>query len=259
MKIKNVFLIFAILPLLALSCLDNNVTPDNGFTPPFTGTIFLDPDIINDTDPSTFSSISPNGQDTRTMYDRRSNDFITLKPYLFNAVFNDSLKTEIQVNPEFGSVQNALEEATKYAQFIGKIPTALRKKVETVWIHRGIFPFGGGNKNLLIHTGQAEIYINDGILEETFIHEATHTSLDEIHGATAGWLSAQSADQGFISLYARDFPTREDLAESFLPYLAVKYKADRISKTVADAINLSIPNRMKYFDAQNFDMHPIVK
>jgi len=123
------------------------------YEPPFGGTIFIDPDIITSSDPTTFQNMSYEGQDSRTMFDRRVNAFITLNPYLFNANFDDGLTAEIQVNPEFGSEDDALPEAEKYAVVIGRLPTALRIRVETVWIHKGTEPFGGGNDNLLIHTG----------------------------------------------------------------------------------------------------------
>ena len=45
-------------------------------------------------------------------------------------------------------------------------------------MHDGVFGFGGGNDDLLIHTGQGDAYIADGNLDETFLHEACHTSLD---------------------------------------------------------------------------------
>ena len=38
--------------------------------------------------------------------------------------------------------------------------------------------------------------------------------MDGPHAASAGWLAAQAADPEFISTYARDNPTREDIAES---------------------------------------------
>jgi len=103
----------------------------------------------------------------------------------------------------------------------------------------------------------AAIYIADGVLEEIFIHEAAHTSLDPFHAASAGWLAAQSNDDCFISEYARDNPTREDVAESFLVYLAARYRSDRISTAFRNNILLKIPNRIDYFDAQSFDMYPI--
>ena len=225
--------------------------------PPFSGTIFLDPDIITSSDPTTFQNLSFAGQGSRTMYDRRVSAFITINPYLFDATFDDGLTAEIQVNPEFGGSDAALAEAEKYAEVIGRLPTALRKDVETVWIHKGTQPFGGGNNNLLIHIGQADLYTADGILEETFVHEAAHTSLDAAHASAPAWLAAQSADPTFISTYAGDFPNREDIAESFLLYVAVRYRSDRISQSLANTIMQTMPNRIAYFDNQSFDMYPI--
>src|SRR5262245_38003062 len=119
--------------------------------PPFSGTIFIDPDIITSADPTTFTNITYTGQGLRTMYDRRSNSFNTVNAFLFNARYRDGLQAEVQVNPEFGSSSAASVEATKYATVIGRLPTASRVQVQTVWIHQGVFPFGGGNNNLLIH------------------------------------------------------------------------------------------------------------
>ena len=53
----------------------------------------------------------------------------------------------------------------------------------------------------------------------------------------------------FISTYARDNPQREDIAESVLPWLAVRYRPERISSTLAAIIVQAIPNRLAYFDA----------
>ncbi len=71
--------------------------------PPFGGTIFLDPDIITSSDITTFRGASFSGQGSRTMYDRRVNDWITVNAYLFDAIFDDGPTIEIQVNPEFGA------------------------------------------------------------------------------------------------------------------------------------------------------------
>jgi hypothetical protein len=48
----------------------------------------------------------------------------------------------------------------------------------------------------LIHVGQGEIYLRDGILEETFVHEAAHTSLDAYHASAPGWLAARRSHPG---------------------------------------------------------------
>jgi hypothetical protein len=245
--------------LLAACGGDSTSAPTTPVTtpPPFGGTIFIASDVITSLDPTTFQSLSFAGQGARTMFDRRVNGWITVDAYLFNASFDDGLAAEIQVNPEFGGSNAALAEAEKYVEVIGRLPTALRKDVETVWIHKGTQLFGGGNNNLLIHTGQADLYTADGILEETFVHEAAHTSLDVAHASAPAWLTAQSADLTFISTYARDFPNREDIAESFLPYLAIRYRSDRISQSLANTIMQTMPNRIAYFDNQSFDMYPI--
>lgn len=261
MRNKYQYIFFWCVMSFLLSCEGEPQTPiaDVGEKedPPFSGTIFLDADIINEDDPSTFTGLSYEGQDDRTMYDRRVNDWVNLTPHLFEASYDDGLSIEIQVNPEFGDESAAMGIAEKYARVIGKLPTSLRKDAETSWIHKGVEPFGGGNNNLLIHVGQADIYENDGILEETLVHEASHTSLDAMHALSEAWKAAQEADPAFISTYARDNPEREDIAESFLLYMALRYRPDRISPALKDKIQVSMPSRIQYFDGIELDMYPI--
>jgi len=224
--------------------------------PPYSGTINIAGNIITANDPTAFVSITDAGHGERVMFDRRLNTFKKFDAYLFDAKFDDGLAAEIQVNPEFGSQDAARLEAQKYGPAIGRLPTALRASVKSVWIHRGLNPFGGGNENLLIHTEQAKQYQRQGILEETLVHEGAHTSL-EGHNQAAGWILAQQDDDVFISDYARDYPVREDVAESFLPYLALRFHPNRISQTDTTKILETIPKRIAYFDAQGFAMHPV--
>jgi hypothetical protein len=227
--------------------------------PPFHGTIFIDPDIITPDDPTTFLKLTDAGHGKRKMFDRRVDGWIEVDAYLFIAHFDKDRTIEVQVNPEFGSTEAAMKEAEKFAPVIGRLPAILLTQVETVWIHQGEKPFGGGNKNLLIHVGQADKYLADGILEETLVHEAAHTSLDGKHAAADGWLKAQREDGEFISKYARDNPKREDIAESYLPYLAIRHRRDRIKAELAEKITRAMPHRIEYFDAQSFDVRPIEK
>ena len=223
------------------------------------GTIFLDPDIITPDDPSTFVDAPYAGQGVRNMFDRRVAAFDDYSVYLFDASFDDGLTVEIQVNAEFGSPEAAEAGALKYGFVIGQLPRALRDDIQTVWIHLGDFAYGGGNNNILIHTGRTPQYEDPGILEETLVHEASHTSLDEDHADSAGWLAAQAADGIFISQYAHDNPDREDVAESFLPWLALRHRLDRIPADMAQEFLDNIPNRIAYFDAQPFDLYPVVQ
>jgi hypothetical protein len=230
--------------------------------PPFSGTIFITGDIITSSDPSLFSEIEYKGTGQRQMYDRRNGGaWINIEPYLFDTSFSDGLETEIQINPEF-TLDEATVEANKYAFLIGQLPTALRKDVQTMWIHKGEEAYGGGNYNLLVHTGMTEYYENfdTGIVEETLIHEATHTSLDAYHypdRETNGenWIEAVENDSGcYISTYARDNQYREDIAELMPLYVAVRYFPERISDDLRDKILSCAYNRIKYFDSLGLDM-----
>lgn len=231
--------------------------------PPFDGTIFISGDIITSSDSTLFDSLKYKGTGARQMYDRRNGGaWINIEPHLFHTSFTDGLETEIQINPEF-TKDEATVEANKYAILIGQLPTALRKDVQTMWIHKGEEAYGGGNNNLLVHTGMSKIYENwwtGNIIEETLIHEATHTSIDAYHYPDretdgAAWIDAVSKDAGcYISKYARDFPYREDLAELMPLYVAVRYFPDRISSDVRDKILSCNLNRIKYLDSLKLDM-----
>ena len=225
--------------------------------PPFQGTAFIDPDLIVASDPSALRRLHYAGRDTRTMFDRRANAFVPTDAYLFNATFEGEAVVEVQVNVEFGDPVLAERHAAFYARAIGQLPAGLRTRVETVWVHRGVMPFGGGNDNILVHTGKAAEYLRDGVLEEILMHEAAHTSLDPIHAAADAWLAAQDADGGFISDYARDHSGREDVAESFGPFFALRHRRERIPRGMADMIEATMPNRIDYFDGLDLEMHPV--
>ena len=221
--------------------------------PPYKGTIFVDSDIITDSDPTTYVSKLYQGMGQRLMFDNRINEFRTFNVHLYDVSYSDNNIIEFQINSEFDQVE-AEQKTTFYATAIGRIPAELKSMVRTVWMHRGDEAFGGGNDNILIHTGSiAQSYIADGILEEVLVHESTHTSIDPNHAEATSWLVAQQADADFISTYAQSNPTQEDLAETLLMYLAVTYRSDRISNETKQTIENTIPNRINYITDQNFD------
>lgn len=225
--------------------------------PPYYGTVFLDPDIINENDPTSFIGLNYIGKGKRTMYDYRVEDWIETEAFLFKAQYDDGYTIEIQVNPEFNSIEKAQFQASRFAGPIGRLPTTLRSKLETVWIHMGDKSFGGGNNNILIHTERADQYISEGILEEALVHEGTHTSMDPSYADSDEWKEAQYLDDNFISTYAKEFPNREDLAETYLLYFALKYRSDRLSSDLINTIEKTIPNRIHFFDQLKLEMHPI--
>jgi predicted small lipoprotein YifL len=218
--------------------------------PPFSGTVYLDSAMITGEDPTAFTGVTYVGRGDRQVYDRRVSDWITMSAYLFQAAFVDRPAAEVQVNPELGGEGPARVVAERYAREIGRLPALLRSRVDMIWIHDGTEPFGGGYRSILIHLGQGDLYASLGYLEEVLAHEAVHTSLDAAHASAPGWLVAQRADSTFISTYAEAHPAREDLAESFLAYLALRFRPDRVEASVRQVIAETIPNRLAYFDAE---------
>jgi len=219
--------------------------------PPFYGTISIDPDIILPSDPSAFEAVTYVRQDARTLFDRRTGLSDRVEDvHILIATFRDGDDIEFRVHPEFETQASAEAAAARYAHVIGQLPYVLRRRVLSVAILMGTYPFGGDARcgEILIHTGQARQYENDGILEETLVHEACHVSLDVFHAEAGDWIAAQRADGEFISIYARDHPVREDIAESFLPYYAVRYRPERMSSEMLRTIEETISHRIAYFD-----------
>ena len=223
--------------------------------PPYSGTVWVDLDIITAADPSAFIQIVSIESGPRIMFDRRADngngDWVTINPRLFQASYTDGNAIEIQVNPEFDPSEAAIK-AKFYGYAIGQLPKLLRLDVKTVWIHKGDKAFGGGNDNIFIHTDSPGYH--GTALEETLFHEACHTSLDSrLYGAA--WSDAQTLDAEYISTYAKDNPAREDVAESCALYYAVRFKPERLSEIDLNLITKTIKNRMLVFDS--LGMEPV--
>uniref|UniRef100_A0A7R9VH43 Uncharacterized protein n=1 Tax=Pseudictyota dubia TaxID=2749911 RepID=A0A7R9VH43_9STRA len=144
------------------------------------------------------------------------------------------------------------------------MPHALRSNSKHVCIHDGDKEsLGGGNNGLLIHHGDGVRLSEDGILEETLIHEGVHASLDPLiiynEREWSKWKEAADLDANYISLYARDYPETEDVSETFVMYLGVNYSPSRMTSDDIEIITKTIPHRIEYLSNLGLNMYPVVR
>tara|TARA_B100000242_G_C42958890_1_gene444697 strand:+ start:122 stop:892 length:771 start_codon:yes stop_codon:yes gene_type:complete len=229
----------------------------------FKDNIYTDCDILTKKDPTSFKKITFVEEKKIKFWDRRKQkssgwNQSNFKAFIFKAEFEKSNYALIRVNSEFKTIEKAENQAIKYAKMAGQLPVFLRTGLKTITIHKGDRAWGGGNNDILIHTGDRDA--KGKCVEEIMIHEGGHTSLDGAWGGLIKWYQWKKmieADNKYISKYARDFPKREDLAETINWWIAVRCKSDRISKSNYKKIIKGIPNRLKYLDEQNFNTYPL--
>ena len=232
---------------------------DHTGTPPYRGTAYMTPRMIEASDPTSLLSVTYAGRADRTVFDRRVGSFETVSVFRFEAEYANRV-VDFEVNPEFGSPDAARVEVDRYAAPLGRLPAELLSRLRDFEIHGGDESAGGNSaiRHILIHTLAGQRYLRGGFLEEVLIHEGVHAGLDDAHRDSRGWREAQQDDGVFISDYARDYPQREDLAESFGPWFALRYVPDRLTAEERWAIATTMPNRLAYFDEQGFDMSPFM-
>jgi hypothetical protein len=215
----------------------------------FEGTAYISPDVLTPLSPTDFVAITAQGRLVTRTFDRRANNWVEGEMYVFRASYECSFDVDVLVNPEF-SESEAMDYATRFSRVLGQLPIGARSQVNELWIHAGDFPFGGGNQSILIHTDLAER--DRAYIEELFIHESAHTSLDWQFGGLvreSDWQAVSGRDIGFVSRYAEEFPDREDVAESFGAYtLWLQAKGEPSLKADALRIEALIPQRLAFFD-----------
>lgn len=208
---------------------------------------------------SDFDQISFKGMEEKETFDRRVNEFVTNTSLVYTATFLCSPDpVDVVVNSEFAEGE-AEEQALRFARVMGQMPFASRAGVREIWIHGGNESAGGGNSAVSFHTEYADEI--GGWIEEVFLHEAAHTSLDYAFDGSideALWAKAVSQDGKFISQYAADNPDREDIAESHVAFIIreLSRSNDRLLDSAAK-IEALIPARLAYFESLGEDFRPI--
>ena len=243
-KIKRVWALIASVALTIVA-----VPTARADDAPYDGTVFISPDVLTSDSRSDFLSLTYAGLSVKRTFDRRPNAWIDAPSHVFQARFECARRqVAVIVNAEINR-RDAEIQAERFARVLGQLPFGSRKAVREIWVHPGDELAGGGNNAILMYTGYADV--NARFLEEAFIHEAAHTTLDWGFGGVVNreeWMNAASADARFISRYAADNPDREDVAESYGAFLA--YEAAQINLALrgeSETIGYAMPNRIALF------------
>ena len=215
------------------------------------GTVFLTPDAITPESPSDFVELTFTGLEDKETFDRRVDDFVTNPSHIFRATFRCAPEpVDVIVNAEY-SQEQAMQEAKRFAHLLGQMPLGLRVNIREIWVHNGKEAAGGGNYSILVHS----VYANENkdFIEEVFAHEGAHTSLDYDQGGVVDqtlWAKAVASDGRFISGYAEEFPSTEDIAESYGAFLIWALHRDQgLFPESAAGIEALIPARLQYFES----------
>lgn len=220
--------------------------------PPYRSSVVgTDFDFITESDPDTFVRLEDNGQGQAEMPDKSDSSApLMQEAFLFVAHFNDGTRVRLAIDADFKTQDSAREEALRYTPRLGKLPTALRRGVERVVIHKG-----GENVTAFSDVGLIVLYSDNATkrigthdLEETVFHESVHAAWDKRHAKSAEWQDAQKKDGYHITDYARKNPQGEDLAESALFAYTLLHHPDRIPKEDAATIARLIPHRIAFVE-----------
>ena len=231
--------------------------------PPLEGSMWDLPDLIKPSDFTVYSTSSYQGIENRLFYDKSISDFINYDAYVFKVNFKDGLILDFEIKTDF-TLSKALEIEKKFSPKIGQLGKELRKNINSIEFLKGEFGASAQKSedlvyaNITLHIDWINNIVEtrpDGDrTEELFIHEAAHLSIDPYVYGQQGWTDAVNLDGNYLSTYAKDNPDSEDVAETFLAYIAVKYFPERIGSSLRDTILSVCLNRFKYFDSLNLDL-----
>ncbi len=218
--------------------------------------------VLTMDDPTSFIRLVREPNDTRLVYDRRVG-WVEQQSFIFTAYFRDIEPIEMIVNLEFDNWGLAYNIAGDYAALFGRLPTALKSDVETFWIHQGMGQFGGYHRTVLIHVEYADRFIQPrGNLIDVIAHETAHAVLDWTYDGKIdrdAWLSAAEKDGTYISQYAKNYPEREDIAETIAAYMLVRFYPERTEEGVIQAFERILKHRFELLDTLGLEpyQHPV--
>ncbi len=214
--------------------------------PPFSATVDTVFDIIQKNDPSVFTCLQYMGRGDRQIWDKRVDNEPVVNAFLFMSRYSDGANIEIAINPEFETKEDARQEAMRYANPLGQLPTVLRQGIQRFSVHKGSEGFHAGTGQIVAYAATTDKRLNDDHLEETIFHESVHASWDAEHRLSAGWIAAQNSDNRFLTSYGQESPEREDLAETALFAYAILHQPTRFPPVDTTDMQQAVPGRIEY-------------
>ena len=239
--------------------------------------------LIHPNDPSSFLGISYHGLTTR-YYEKsilpdgciggyhcfEATNWVVSAPYHvhnFQVIFYPDRIIEFNVDSSV-TVEKAEQMVTSLAHVYGQVPQVMLLGLQGVIIIEGKgVAWGGpyhGFHTLPSFCGFCDLFkFHD--LGNVVLHELAHATMDadiprpNHYGFgpdvnTFGlidydlWTEAARQDGVYISEYAEFMPEYEDIAETILVYIAVKYYTHRIGMLTESVLRSLIPNRMLLLD-----------
>lgn len=229
------------------------------------GTSHRMPNLITEADPTALRDIAYLGKLERVMEQGHAGGLTRVEePVFVFEVTYDWGAIEFQIHPDVGGRDAADEEVNLHAPIFGRVPRELTeyvREIEMSRLGRGAarprwWPTPDEVGVIFVGADYGRQMVDEKKVEELYMHEGVHVSLEHEQGAAPGWYEAAAADEKFISVYARDNPNREDMAETFAAWFAVRCRPERISMEYYQAIIDGVPNRLAWFDRQGYDMAP---
>lgn len=226
--------------------------------PPFQSTIWIDSALITPRDRSSYDSHVYAGTTEHWAYDIRQEDpWVLMNTYVFNVAWDEDMMCLGMVDTTYADRDSAWALVKLYAKSLGRLPRTLRQGVKGFIIMGGDTVWScNSDSTINIHHEWGLERVIDGFMEEVFIHECSHASIDPLYETDSAWVKAVREDGRSVSDYANNTPS-EDMAESFLPWLAERYLPQRISHEYIDLTNAAIPHRIAFFDRIPMDANPL--
>lgn len=236
-------MVFALCLVTLLGAVDQAAAPLYS-----TSVVGTDFDFILESDRSVFDTLKFNEKSLCEMPDKTEEKELFQMAYQFTGGFRDGIEVHFAVHASVGTEVDAKRFVEKAGVRLGRIPHVLRRGVERVVINVGDATAFSDRGLIVLYTKNMDQRISTNDLEETMFHESVHATWDGEHAASAGWVSAQKSDPGFITNYAQRLPKGEDLAESALFAVTLIHHPDRLPKEVGTRVRAQIPARIAYIE-----------